>query len=86
MVLRPHVNYPKFKDQFAAMDFEAEPLPILSLFPMPEPQSPADWQMSLTDVTGKTAVVRWEDIERCRSSANLPRSSARSSTGRRRRW
>lgn len=64
MALRPYVNYPKFKDQFAAMDFEAEPLPILSLFPMPEPQSLADWRMSLTDVTGKTTVVRWEDIER----------------------
>ena len=64
MVKRPYVNYPKFKDQFAAMDFEAEPMPVLSLFPMPEPQALEDWEMSLTDITGKTAVVRWEDLKR----------------------
>ena len=33
---REGINYPKFKDQFAAMDFEAEPMPVLSLFPMPD--------------------------------------------------
>lgn len=64
MALRPYVNYPKFKDQFAAMDFEAEPLPVLSLFPMPERQAQTDWEMKLSDLTGKTSVVRWHDIER----------------------
>ncbi len=63
MVLRPYVNYPKFKDQFAAMDFEAEPLPVLSLFPMPAPRAQADWEMNLSDLTGRTSVVRWSDIE-----------------------
>ena len=64
MVLRPYVNYPKFKDQFAAMDFEAEPLPVLSLFPMPAPLAPADWKMDLTDLTGRTRAVRWHAVER----------------------
>ena len=64
MALRPYVNYPKFKDQFAAMDFEAEPLPVLSLFPMPAPQPLEDWEMSLTDLAGKTTTVRWPDLKR----------------------
>lgn len=32
---REGINYPKFADRFAAMDFEAEPLPVLSLYPPP---------------------------------------------------
>ena len=32
---RQGIKYPKFKDQFALMDFEAEPMPALSLFPVP---------------------------------------------------
>ena len=85
MVLRPYVNYPKFKDQFAAMDFEAEPLPILSLFPMPARLALADWEMSLTDIAGKTSTVRWQ-TSGCRSSASRLPSSAKYSTGRRRHW
>ncbi len=37
---REGINYPKFKDQFAAMDFEAETMPVLSLFPMPDIHAP----------------------------------------------
>ncbi len=62
MVYRPNVNYPKFKEQFAAMDFEADILPILSLYPMPAPQTLADWEMKLTDIRGKTALVRGADL------------------------
>ncbi len=35
------IKYPKFKDQFALMDFEAEPMPALSLY-----SSPADTKNS----------------------------------------
>ncbi len=62
MVYRPNVNYPKFKEQFAAMDFEADILPVLSLYPMPAPQTLADWEMKLTDIRGKTALVRGADL------------------------
>ena len=64
MVNRPNVNYPKFKDQFAAMDFEAEPLPVLSLYPMPERKALEDWDLRLTDITGKTAVATWEVLQK----------------------
>ena len=49
---RQGVNYPKFKDQFAVMDFEAEPMPVLSLFPMPSPATLPQWSVLLTDVAG----------------------------------
>ena len=64
MVLRPNVNYPKFKDQFAAMDFQAMPLPVLSLYPMPEVKALEDWSLHLTDTTGKTAVVTSEHLQK----------------------
>ncbi len=38
---REGVNYPKFADKFAAMDFEADPLPVLTLYPIP-PSIPLD--------------------------------------------
>ena len=63
MVKRPDINYPKFKDQFAVMDFEAEPLPVLSLFPMP-PALPLDqWEISLADADGVSKAVGWHDVK-----------------------
>ena len=64
MAHRPDVNYPKFKDQFVAMDFEADILPVLSLYPMPEQKALEDWEMKLTDIRGKTATATWEDLKK----------------------
>ena len=36
-----------------AMDFEAEPLPVLSLYPMPESKALEDWSLPITEITGK---------------------------------
>ena len=63
MVARPDVKYPKFKDQFAAMDFEAEPLPVLSLYPMPEQKALEDWSLPITGVNGNTAIATWEHLK-----------------------
>ncbi|HLF03839.1 MAG TPA: hypothetical protein VI855_01275, partial [Dehalococcoidia bacterium] len=57
MVKREGVNYPKFKDQFAVMDFEAEPLPVLSLFPMPPASYLEDWRATFTDVNSQRRTV-----------------------------
>ena len=51
------INYPKFKDQFAAMDFEAEPMPVLSLFPMPDVSPLDDWEVLLTGAGGQRRLV-----------------------------
>ena len=39
-------------------------MPVLSLYPMPAPLELCDWEMKLTDTTGKTTVIRWEDLQR----------------------
>ena len=54
---REGINYPKFKDQFAAMDFEAEPMPVLSLFPMPSVTPLDDWEVLLTGAGGQRRLV-----------------------------
>ena len=44
---RDGIHYPKFKDQFALMDFEAEPMPTLSLFPAPKAHGLGEWRITL---------------------------------------
>ncbi len=69
---REGINYPKFKDQFAVMDFEAEPMPVLSLFPLPKATPLQEWTVLLTDVMGQRRLLSGEQLER------LPRVRERS--------
>lgn len=62
MAKRVGINYPKFKDQFAVMDFDAEPMPVLSLFPMPQPARIEDWCVTVTGVMGERVPVGWEAL------------------------
>ena len=64
MARREGINYPKFKDQFAVMDFEAEPMPVLSLYPMPPEQRIEDWRITFTGVAGERVSLGWPEI-RC---------------------
>ena len=59
---REGINYPRFKDQFAAMDFEAEPMPVLSLFPMPDATPLDDWEVMLMDTKGQRRSVRGAEL------------------------
>ena len=59
---REGINYPKFKDQFAAMDFEAEPMPVLSLFPMPDATPLDDWELLLTGASGQRRSVSGDEL------------------------
>lgn len=63
MVKREGINYPKFKDQFAVMDFEAEPMPVLSLFPFPQESRLEDWTFTITGVMGERRQVCWSDLQ-----------------------
>jgi DMSO/TMAO reductase YedYZ molybdopterin-dependent catalytic subunit len=63
MAKREGVNYPKFKDQFAVMDFEAEPMPVLSLFPMPAARSIEELRVTLTDVMGQRRTLDWPQLQ-----------------------
>jgi len=64
MVKREGINYPKFKDQFAVMDFEAEPMPVLSLFPLPAAYPLEQWQVLFTDVMGQRRAVSWPELQK----------------------
>ena len=59
---REGINYPKFKDQFALMDFEAEPMPTLSLFPAPRPCQLGEWEITLTGVMGERRSIGGQEI------------------------
>ena len=48
----------------AAMDFEAEPLPVLSLYPMPESKALEDWSLPITEINGKISAATWEYLEK----------------------
>jgi hypothetical protein len=37
LMRREGIKPPKFADKFARIDFESEPLPILCMYPIPEP-------------------------------------------------
>lgn len=54
---REGINYPKFKDQFSLMDFEAEPMPALSLYPVPKSCELKDWQLTLTGLAGERIAI-----------------------------
>lgn len=56
-MIREGINYPKFKDQFALMDFEAEPLPALSLYPVPKPCDLKDWEVTMTGLAGERRII-----------------------------
>lgn len=63
MAKREGINYPKFKDQFAVMDFEAEPMPVLSLYPFPDESCLEDWTMNVTGVMGERRTLGWCDLQ-----------------------
>lgn len=71
MTKRTGINYPKFKEQFATLDFEADPLPVICLFPMPEARPLKDWQVLLTDVKGQRQILDWSLLR------ELPRFSGK---------
>lgn len=59
---REGINYPGFKDQFALMDFEAEPMPALSLFPLPEPRELREWEITLTGLAGERCSIGEQEL------------------------
>ena len=60
---REGINYPKFKDQFALMDFEAEPMPVLSLFPIPTVPGLEEWEITLTGAAGERRSLGGRELQ-----------------------
>ncbi len=64
---REGIRPPKFADQFSKIDFEAEPLPILSLYPIPDPVELEAIEISILGPDQKDRQVAWPEL------SSLPR-------------
>jgi DMSO/TMAO reductase YedYZ molybdopterin-dependent catalytic subunit len=59
---REGIRPPKFADKFAMLDFEAEPMPAISLYPLPAPQELKDLSLDLCGLDCKPRQLRWRDL------------------------
>jgi nitrogen regulatory protein PII len=69
---RAGINYPKFADRFAVMHFEADPLPVLSLYPPPAPVRLHDLTLEICGLDQHPRRITWDDL------AELPHVSFQS--------
>lgn len=60
---REGVNYPKFADQFAKIDFEADPMPILCLYPIPEPILISELKIEICGIDSRKKSIPWAELE-----------------------
>ncbi len=58
-VAREGVRYPKFADKFARLDFEAPLMPVIALYPIPEPLALHDLEMAVAGLDCKRRSVAW---------------------------
>ncbi|HUK57083.1 MAG TPA: molybdopterin-dependent oxidoreductase [Nitrospiria bacterium] len=68
---REGIKPPKFADQFARIDFEAEPLPVLCLYPIPGPVGLESLRISVCGLDGQPRFVSWTEL------GDLPRIRTR---------
>lgn len=64
---RDGIKPPKFADAFAELDFDAEPMPVISLFPVPESEELERLELQLCGLDCRPRSIAWA---RC---AALPR-------------
>jgi hypothetical protein len=68
---RAGVRYPKFADKFARLDFEADPLPVIALYPIPEPLDLGQLEIDVAGLDCKRRAIPWA------ACADLPRYAMR---------
>ena len=60
---REGINYPKFAEQFAKIDFEADPMPVLCLYPIPEPISLSELKVEICGIDSRKKSIPWAELE-----------------------
>ena len=60
---REGIRPPKFADQFSVLDFEADPMPVISLFKPPRLQHLADATLELRSGNLNLAKITWNELE-----------------------
>jgi DMSO/TMAO reductase YedYZ molybdopterin-dependent catalytic subunit len=68
--MREDIRPPKFADKFYKLDFESNPMPIISLFPYPEAASLSTLEIELCGLDLKPQTISWAEC------AHLPRARA----------
>ncbi|MBM2826791.1 MAG: putative family nitrogen regulatory protein, partial [Dehalococcoidia bacterium] len=56
---RKGINYPKFADKFALLDFDTEPMTDISLCPVPAHLSPDQLHISVSGLECKSQIISW---------------------------
>jgi DMSO/TMAO reductase YedYZ molybdopterin-dependent catalytic subunit len=60
---REGITPPKFAGKFAKIDFEAEPLPVLCMYPIPEPVRLESFKISVCGLDGRPRFISWTELE-----------------------
>jgi len=60
---REGINYPKFAEQFAKIDFEANPMPVLCLYPIPEPILLSELKIEICGIDSRKKSIPWAELE-----------------------
>lgn len=61
---REGIRPPKFADKFAQLDFDAYPMPVISLFEPPAEQSLESTTLAIRGKNLRTIAIPWHDMER----------------------
>ena len=68
---REGIKYPKFADKFARLDFTVAPMPVIALYPIPDPLALGDLELSVAGLDCGVRTLPWPDC------AELPRYRSR---------
>jgi len=60
---RDGINTPKFVDKFSRLDFEAEPLPVLTLYPPPPPIALESVRLTVSGLEEHPRIIAWSAIK-----------------------
>jgi len=61
--MREGIIYPKFADKFFRIDFEASPMPVLCLYPIPSPVALEDLQLDVCALEKHPKRVTWKALD-----------------------
>ena len=63
MPQREGINYPKFADKFFRLDFEASPMPVLCLYPLPALVALEDLRIEVCALEKHPRTITWKALE-----------------------
>ena len=61
--MREGIIAPKFADKFFRIDFEASPMPVLSLYPIPSPQKIEEVRLDICGLEQHPRLISWAMLE-----------------------